>query len=61
MIATTNFPPKPPRPRREGESLSTGAVTTLPEVLGDRVWSRVFEGHRFVEAVGEDYRAASRR
>lgn len=56
IIATTNFPARSPKPRRDGDSLATGAVTTLPEVLGDRVWSRLAEGHKFVEAVGEDYR-----
>lgn len=61
IVATTNFPPKPPRMRRDGDSLSTGAVATLPEVLGERVWSRLVDGHKFVEAVGEDYRVTKGR
>lgn len=60
IIATTNFPPRAPKTRQEGDSLATGVVTTLPEVLGERVWSRVVEGHKFVEAVGDDFRAVKK-
>jgi DNA replication protein DnaC len=55
-IATTNFPPVAPRARRDNDSLSTGAVPLLPEVLGERIWSRVKETMLLVEAVGDDYR-----
>lgn len=61
LLATTNFPPRAPRARRDHDSLATGAVTTLPEVLGDRVWSRIAENVKFVEAGGDDYRVSRGR
>ncbi len=56
ILATSNFPPRAPRARRDNDSLSTGTVATLPEVLGERVWSRLAESVKFVEAGGDDYR-----
>ena len=61
ILATTNFPPRAPRARRDHDSLATGAVTTLPEVLGDRVWSRIAENVKFVEAGGDDFRVSRGR
>ena len=60
LLATTNFPVKA-KPRKEGDSLSTGAMPSLHERLGDRVWSRLVESCKFVEAVGEDYRSTRGR
>jgi len=56
LLATTNFPLKAARPRRENDSLSTAAMPTLSERLGDRVWSRLKECCHLVEAVGDDFR-----
>lgn len=63
LLATTNFP-LVGRGKKEGESLSTGAMPSLAERLGERVWSRLKESCLFVEATGEDYRivgAASKK
>jgi DNA replication protein DnaC len=56
ILATTNFPLRAPPRRREAESLSTLAMPTLAERLGDRVWSRLKESCHMVDAVGDDYR-----
>lgn len=56
LLATTNFPLRAARPRRDNDSLSTNSLPTLAERLGDRVWSRLQEACHFVEAVGDDYR-----
>ncbi|MSQ03424.1 MAG: ATP-binding protein [Myxococcales bacterium] len=56
LLATTNFPLRAARPRRDNDSLSTNALPTLAERLGDRVWSRLQESCVFVDAVGDDYR-----
>jgi len=61
LVATTNFPLRAPRVRRDHDSLSTNAMPTLAERLGDRVWSRLQEACHFVEAVGEDYRVTRGR
>ncbi len=55
LLATTNFP-LVARPKKENDSLSTGAMPSLAERLGERVWSRLKESCLFVEATGEDYR-----
>lgn len=60
LLATTNFPLKA-RPRKEGDSLSTGAIPCLAERLGDRVWSRLKESVVFIEAVGDDFRITKGR
>lgn len=60
LLATTNFPLKA-KPRKEGDSLSTGAMPSLAERLGERVWSRLKESTVFVESVGDDYRITKGR
>ncbi len=56
LLATTNFPLRAPRARRESDSLSTMVLPTLSERLGERVWSRLKEACHLVEAAGDDYR-----
>ena len=56
LLATTNFPLRVARARRESDSLSTMVLPTLSERLGERVWSRLKENSALVEAVGDDFR-----
>ncbi len=58
LLATTNFPLRAP-PRKPTDTHAP--VETLPERLGERVFSRLHETVRWLQLEGEDYRVTRGR
>lgn len=61
ILATTNYEPKAATGRKVGNAAQPEMQPTLPDRVGDRVFSRLQEMCLFVPCRGEDFRTRRRR